>query len=252
MCDELWQSLKVASDRSALFIVRPEPDQRHHQTLFQAFCYCLYVIIIVIIFMNVIQRQDGLVISIVNSIFVLMTLCLCGFIHQLITQKDKVIEVISWCTEPNDKKFMKMLLPDAGIRFNRTRALAARITRFNSLFFDVITLTSTVFVSIVMQMIPMLRYQLPMPWHLPIKNYKNWTAFGICFTLQLTCTYLMSQVGSFFCSLLIVFYMHLKEYLEIIIDGMDKVKRKLRYEREKVDIDGLLKDVVNMIMSALR
>lgn len=115
MCDELWGSFKVTSDRSALFIVRPEPGQRFRQKLFRSFCYTLYAVIIVIFFLNVVQSQEGLVISVVNSIFILMVFCLCGLIQQLITQKDKVIEVISWCTDSRSKKFMEMLLPAAGI-----------------------------------------------------------------------------------------------------------------------------------------
>lgn len=162
-----------------LFIVRPEPGQRFRQKLLQSFCYTLYAVIIVIIFLNVVQSQEGLVISSINSIFILMVFCLCGLIQQLITQKDKVIEVISWCTDSRSKKFMEMLLPAAGIQFNNVRTPAAYITRLNTLFFVVIGLTSTVFVAVVMQMIPFLRYQLPMPWHLPIENHKNWTAFSI-------------------------------------------------------------------------
>lgn len=105
-----------------------------------------------------------------------------------------------------------------------------------------------------MQLIPSLRYELPLPWHLPIKDYRQLGPFLIAFVLQIVVTISMSQVIAFCASFIIVFYFHVKEYLEIILQGFDQLNSRLENVEKKndVNVEESLKVLVKMIASCLR
>lgn len=254
MSEKLWQAFKEASDRAVIFIIRNNPKKRTQQKLFIFFSFVLYTVAGTLLLINVINRKEGIVLAVVNSVFFLITIAILDIISELINRKENILKVISWCTEPTWKKFHKSLQPEAGNRFNRVRHISTRIILFQIRFYDILSFIATIGIGIAMQFLPSLRYQLPLPWHLPIKNYKNWTAFSITLAIQATATFSMSQVIAFFASFIIVFYLHIKEYLEIILKGFDQLNQQLSDDEQKkgVDVDDSLKILVKMIESGLR
>lgn len=254
MSTELWAAFKEASDRSALFIIRPNPKHALVQKLIQTFCFMVYGIVLVIIVMNVIQRPEGIVIAAINSVFFLFTVVLLEIMYELITKKKQLVQVISWMTEPNWKKFHKSLQPEAGNRFTRIRHISARLILLQIKFFDFLCSFGSLGMAAVMQCIPSLRYQLPLPWHLPVADTKNWTVFSIGLMIQVLCFFVMAQVVSFFVSFILVFYLHINEYLNIILNGFHRLNQNMRdaKARQGLNVDASLLVLVKMIIDCVR
>uniref|UniRef100_A0A336M758 Odorant receptor n=1 Tax=Culicoides sonorensis TaxID=179676 RepID=A0A336M758_CULSO len=254
MAENLWNSFKLSSDRSVLFIIRPNPKHKVIQIILQLTSFMLYLTEFVIVLINVVQQKEGLVMSVINAMFLIMIFGMCIITIELIIKKDNIIELISWCTEPTWKKFHKSMLPEAGNKFLRIRNLSAAIILFNIKLYDVLSLLTTFIVGIAMQIIPSLRYNLALPWHLPIENYKTWPAFFTTLLIQTAGTVALSQVISFFVSFIVMFYLHVKEYVEIILCEYEKLNEKLRNKRstECVDVNESLKILVIMIENYIR
>lgn len=254
MSEKLWQAFKKASDRSILFIIRNNPAKRIQQKSLIFLSFLVYMIGSTFLLINVIKREAGIVLAVVNTVFFLMTMVIIDIISELINKKENIIEVISWLTEPTWKKFHNSMQPEAGNRFNRIRNISTRIVLFQIRFYDFLSSFTTFGIGTLMQFIPSLRYELPLPWHLPIENYRQLGPFLIAFVIQIVVTISMSQVIAFCASFIIVFYLHVKEYLDIILQGFDQLNNRLENVQEKndVNVEESLKVLVKMIASCLR
>lgn len=254
MSEDLWQALKKGSDRAALFIIRKDPNKQTKQNLMSLLSFLTYTTVILVLLINIIQHDQGIVIAVINGIFLLNAVVMVEITLDLIRKKDKIVEVISWCTEPFCKKFPKSMQHDAGKRFMRIHELSTMITLFQIKLFDFFAIMGSLGVATILQFIPSMRYQLPFPFHLPVEDYKNWTAFSITLLLQFLSSFIVAQMGGFFVSLLILFFLHVKEFLNIIWNELDTLKRSFNDAKikEKLDLDQSLRDLVRMICSVVR
>lgn len=254
MSAQLWAAFKQTSDRSALYIIRPNPNHGIRHKLIQTFCFIVYGNALTFIAANVIQRDGGIVMAAINSVFFLFTVVLLEVMYELYSKREKLNEIISWMTEPNWKKFHKSLQPQAGNRFTRIRHISARLIVLQIRFFDMLSSVGSLLLSAIMQCIPSMRYQLPLPWHLPVTDHKNWRAFAIGLTIQVTCFFFMAQVVAFFVAFILVFFLHINEYLNIILEGLEQLNRKLRDldTRSNINFEESFLVLVKMIIDCVR
>lgn len=204
--------------------------------------------------MNIIQRAEGIVKAAINLVWLIFTIVLLEVLFELMTKREQIVDVISWMTEPSWKKFHKSLQPEAGNQFTRIRSISARLTLLHIRLYDVISCIGSLALSAIMQCIPSMRYQLPLPWHVPVADYKNWTVFSIGFFIQTTCFFFMGQIISFFVSFIFVFYLHVNEYMNIILKGFTKLNQNLRDNevRSRLNVDESLLILVKMIVDCVR
>lgn len=254
MSENLWDALKASSDRAALFIIRRNQKYRIEQNFLIFITFVIYSLNDTILLINIVQHDEGIVLAAMDAIFVLMSVVIIQIIFELMREKDRIIEVVSWCTEPTWKKFHKSIQPDAGNRFIRIRHISTRIILFQIKLYDFLAIGGSLGVASVMQCIPSLRFQLPIPWHLPIKDHKNWTAFFISLGLQILVSVFMAQVIGLFASLVIVFYLHVGEFLDIILDGLERLRQDMKdaEKRKSLDVNRSLRDFAKMISSCVR
>lgn len=254
MSEKLWDAFKTVSDRAFVFAIKNNPKHKKLQNFLFFLSFLLYSVIIVILLINIIEKEEGIVISVINSIFTLMAVVIMEIILELIRKKESIHEVITWYTEPTWKKFHKELQPDAGNRFIRIRYISSGIILFQSKLFNFLSIIGSIGVASIMQCFPSTRYQLPLPWHLPVKDYKNWRIFSVSIIIQTICSAAMSQVFALFTSLLIVYFLHVNEYLAIVSHGLRKLRLDIENpeSKEKLNISRSLRNMAKMISSCVR
>lgn len=254
MTERFLAEFKVISDHSFLFIVRSDPNKRSQHKLFQILCVIFYTFVTSIVFYTAFQKEEGLVIQVVNGIFILMTLVLAGLIYELINNKEAIDELLRWCSERGHDKFDKFLQPSAGNRFNFSRNICTRIVWINYRCFLGLGLSLTLLVGVVMQYFPSLRYSLPIPWHMPVANWRTKEIFLLTFVIQLVSVCIMSQTVSFFVSLFMVYFIQVYVFLKITIDGIYQFNQQLQNadKRNDIDIDASITIFIKMILSVIR
>lgn len=239
----LLSAFKEASDRGVLFVIQPNPNHRYLLKLLQFICFFFYITDLTIIGINIATKDGGIVMMAVNSVFLLMTLMILSIILFLLGQKNEINDVISWFTEPTWKKFDISLLPHAANRFNYARAICSRMILLQIKLYDGICGVGSIGIAIIKQFFPAMRYELPIPYHLPVKDYKNWTVFGVGMVIQTVCVFCMAQAISFLVAFLFAFYLLVHEYLNIIIDEIEKLKSGLKNKSHSLLV--LIKMVIN-------
>lgn len=208
MSNPLWFAFKEVSDRGALFIVKPNPKYWFLQKCLQVFCFTLYITVTFLILINVIQNNEGIGVAAINSVFFIMMIVVITIVCELIAKKEEINDVISWFTEPTWKKFHKSLRSKVSNRFNTIRIICARLLLLEIKAYDLLTIFGTLLLGGVKQCFPSMRYEPPLPWHLPIEDYKNWKAFFIVFGLQFIVFFFLAQVFAFFCGLFSHFFLN--------------------------------------------
>lgn len=94
MSEELWSAFKEASDRSVIFIVRPNPNYQFLQKILQFIIFGFYISAIFMITLNILQLDGGIVIAALNTVATVETFAILLTISELIHHKTEINEII--------------------------------------------------------------------------------------------------------------------------------------------------------------